>query len=159
MSLWIEALNTAITSSLHKEDGPPSPSAPEKKYVLLYIFVHTYIHTNVWLEFLCKPKVHCVLNNFSGLITVQHYKEQSKGTMCLMKPFNILLPVKTVIKNTQNSTFRCFKCSLKFRSTFICLFKFCKNHYWCDDKFQFLRPTIKCFKSAYKRRLQCLAKL
>ena len=47
MSLWIEALNTAITSSLHKEDGPPSPSAPEKKYVLLYIFVHIYTHTYI----------------------------------------------------------------------------------------------------------------
>ena len=56
MSLWIEALNTAITSSLHKEDGPPSPSAPEKKYVLLYIFVHIYIHIHT-LEFLSKPKV------------------------------------------------------------------------------------------------------
>lgn len=35
MSLWIEALNMAITSSFHKEDNATSPSAttPEKKFV------------------------------------------------------------------------------------------------------------------------------
>ena len=63
MSLWIEALNTAITSSLHKGDGPPSPSAPEKKYVLLYIFVHiriyTYIQTFDW-NFLQAQGTLCV---------------------------------------------------------------------------------------------------
>lgn len=55
MSQWIEALNVAITSSLHKEDDPSSsPSAPEKKYTLLiyvYIYLHiVYIHIIFFLK-------------------------------------------------------------------------------------------------------------
>ena len=112
MSLWIEALNTAITSSLHKEDGPPSPSAPEKKYVLLYIFVHIYIyihiHTNVWLEFLCKPKIHCVLNNFSGLITILCARWSHLTFYCQLKLSKIaLLDVSNVVWSSEAPLFAC----------------------------------------------------